>query len=147
LLPGVHIREEYARVRDEYFGKLDFVITEGGKRPPGWERGKPGRLTPEVETILKSRAREIVKERERTREAILRSAEGLKVLYSMLDSDIDAIKGIIENPNPPADWQKQLFEFMQRLNDRWPTERQLMDERIDGITRPLGCPMLFATNP
>ena len=138
------IREQFTRARDENIGKLTITIREVGKLPPGWEPGKPGRLTPEVEKTLNSRAREIVNERERTREAILRSGEGLKEIYNMLDSDIDEIKKIIDNP--PVNWQN-LFAILQRLNAKWPTTLQLIDARIDVITLLLGCPRLFAQNP
>jgi hypothetical protein len=68
----------------------------------------------------------------------------LDKVYDELDSDIDDLKKVVDNP--PTDPKTVQF-LLQKISDKWPTKLKLIEELAVNSLQQMGCPMQLAATP
>lgn len=139
------LREKYRLARDQFVSSLTKTIKDAGQPLPGSEPGKPVQITPAVlnQTII-PRARRIVDERDHARDGINRVSKDLDEMSNAMDSAIDDVKQILDNP--PVDPQK-LLDAIKKVSDSWDAKLKLIDALAQTSIQALGCPVLTANIP
>ena len=137
------IKKQFQQAKGQFINHLTDAVNDGPTTVPGGEPGRPVSSDVVARTML-TRARHIVDERDRARNGIQSLTTNLQRIYDELDSDIDDLKHLIDNP--PVD-QRQLQGILKQLAQKWPTKLRLLDEIAQNNLKDIGCPMQFASNP
>jgi hypothetical protein len=137
------VKRQFGIAKGRFISHITDAVNEGVATIPGGEPRKP--VPPDVvtKTIL-VRARRIVDERDRARTAIQSLTNNLNRVSDELDSDIDDLKHVLDNP--PVD-QTQVQSLLRKIADKWPTKVRLLEEIAQNSLQQIGCPMQFASNP
>jgi predicted nucleic acid-binding Zn-ribbon protein len=137
------VKKQFAIAKDQFISRITLAVKDGVATIGGAERGRP--LSKDViDNALASRGRRIIDERDKARSGIQAISTNLTRVYDELDSDIDELKRILDNP--PAD-QAQVKALLQRIADKWPTKMTLIEELAQNSLKQIGCPIQFASNP
>jgi hypothetical protein len=136
------VKRQFGIAKDQFISHITEAVNEGTAPIPGAERGRPVPQELATRTIL-TRARRAVNERDRARSAIQSLTAKLNTVSEQLDSDIDDLKTLLDNP--PVD-QTQLRTLLRKISDKWPTKVSQLEELAQNSLRQIGCPLQFASS-
>jgi hypothetical protein len=140
------IKKQFELAKDQFISRLTTAVNEAISRLP---KGEPNKQPPPITNDLMNRviipaARRIIDERDKARVGIRQVSGNLDKVYDELDSDIDDLKKVVDNP--PTDPKTVQF-LLQKISDKWPTKLKLIEELAVNSLQQMGCPMQLAATP